>query len=144
MRFLVWLHTKLTAFLARRNAIDPEPVYLPHPDLTATPDDAESDVELPAAILDALRSYHDRPVSTPVTSRELDNRPQVMPPSDTQYVVWSRGHVVCATDSGREAASVFSKASTRAGIHQFWDRAHHASVPVGLRVERVNPLSASE
>ena len=41
-----------------------EPAWLPAPDVDAVPDDAESDVELPPEILDALKSYARPPVAT--------------------------------------------------------------------------------
>lgn len=139
-KLLLRLHAWLTRVLVNRKALEPEPVYLPCPDVDAVPEDAESD-ELPAPILDALKAWREPVRSTPVSQREMANRPQAMPVSACQFVVWSRGQVVRETDDGRDAARAFSKASARAGIHQFWDREHHASVPQGLRVERVIPLT---
>lgn len=126
---MLWVYRRVQAWLEHRGALPPvvSPFELPPP--IADDESAESDAELPPAILEVLRSM--RSVSAP----ELAAKPSVIPAAGTRFVVWSRGFVVAQTEDGRVASDAFERASQRAGIHQFWDRTHTPQ----LRAERIIP-----
>jgi hypothetical protein len=118
MRLVRWLHARLGAWLARRAEI---PAFL--------------EQQFPAFGVDAP------PPDPEVRVAELPAFP--LTPNGERFVVWSRGTMQIATNNEREASKAFARATRRAGVHRFWDRQHHTSVPRGLRTEVTIPLEES-